>query len=921
MDPISFAASIITLVQTSSKLYQFLQSVRHVDAQYGALSNEVSALTGHLRSINAIFQDCRRHHFALVAIDDAVWNQSSVTIADCQQTIDDLSALVERIGGGRPSRSFLRKTRMTTQMHIHSSEVVSFRDKIHLSTISLQTLLQIITVSLSLRRSTSHDLALRELRVLRQDLEASDRVVRDFDSYSNDRSDRYLVKNLESLLRVARDYHSNASNTATTIYKAGATSCNTKSDMDQAYAESVSVPGATSDKRRQVLSFLQRQERPSRVNSTVIPKTMGLATFSPRSLSSPALEFDEDAPIKLEVEVDNLVSGGLRKTAQKAIREFNMKKAEAILDQTVARYKMTGPEDALHSRLRIQLALCRILQDKQSEELRDFIIDIAEYRGTKRTVADQLLYALALSYMHTLEYRKAEKICSLIGSDSTRSNSSGCPGTTEVSKLLFFSHRLTGQNILADAIAEQLPGLSLDERLPTANIFISGCPELLGELFDTSDLSQTPLLVRSLQDHYEFYTASRLNFNLAQMEKASRKDPETQPTRSQSTWRGSRWMGSRRLFNILNAARNRDYQDENGNRVSSWISGQDCNSRAPSIPTFDDTLDMDESKRWAWMHAQDPNGKAPSVPAFEPRTWGHVRRLESTQARAADTPIMALAQEVPDWPLVTLMDTSPPAELEDTALTPAVIAARFNTSPERSRSRVELLRSRCVSAASRSSQEEPHKSAIPVIVGHRESSSDNPMANFIESPCENPIDAGMLLDNTINNDSHIVALHSDAASHQSSPTHSDHSPRTTRNIPELSSETRIPRLSDKDSGYYSTDTMKIARLLVDFAKSYARGDTGKVNSEAMHRKRNYIRSKQGSPSVIGASRKVASNATRAKRRPEDLEATMPRHQCDSTSTGEVASQSDNDSTISDASGASRIGSHRTSHVCIRLLWP
>lgn len=146
MDPISFTASVITLVEASSKVYQFLQSVQHIDTQYTALSNEVSALTGHLRSINAILQDCRRHHFALVAIDDAVWNQSSVTIADCQQTIDDLSALVERIGGGTRSHSFLRRTRMTTQMHIHSSEVVSFRDKIHLSTMSLQTLLQIITV-------------------------------------------------------------------------------------------------------------------------------------------------------------------------------------------------------------------------------------------------------------------------------------------------------------------------------------------------------------------------------------------------------------------------------------------------------------------------------------------------------------------------------------------------------------------------------------------------------------------------------------------------------------------------------------------------------------------------------------------------------------------------------------------------------
>lgn len=738
-------------------------------------------------------------------------------------------------------------------------------------------------------------MALRELRVLRQDLEASDRFAREFDSYSNDRSDRYLVKNLESFLRAARDYHSNTSNTATTIYMAGTTNRNADSDLDQAYAESVSVPGATSAKRRQVLSFLRRQERPSRANSTVIPNRTGETTFSPWNFGSAALEFDEDAPVKLEVEVDNLVSGGLRKMAQRVIREFNMKKAEAILDKTVARYKMTGPEDALHSRLRIQLALCRILQDKQSEALRAFIIDIAEYRGTKRTVADQLLYTLALSYIHTLEYKKAEQICSLIGSNSTKSNSPGCPGKTEVSKLLYFSHRRTGEEILADAIAEQLPDISLEKRLPTANVFISGCPELLGELFDTSDLSQTPFLVSSLQDHYEFYTASRLNFHLAQMDKASRDEPDTQSTRSQSTSRASRWMGSRRLFNLLVAARNRDYNDGNGNRVSYWIRCQGSNGRAPSVTASDNTSDKDEFKR-----------------------WGQISTVESTKPRAAGRPTMALTQGRPNVHLVELMDTSQPAELENTALTPAEIAARINNGPSESRSKVKTVCRHCVSAASRSAHREPHKRAIQVIVGQRKSSSDRCTPNFLPSSGEKPIDVaidvGKLSDEQVKNSSHIKALHYVTALHQSWPINRDQSPRTTGNVTELPNETRIPRVSDADSDYASSDNTRIKRLLENFAQNYAHGDTGRSNSEAMHRKTSYTGSKQGSSTVVGALRRVVSVAKRSKQRPNDPEATMLPHQYDSLSTGEVAFQSDNDSIILEVSAPPDLRPRQTSLV-------
>ncbi|KAK7916825.1 hypothetical protein PG985_010433 [Apiospora marii] len=62
MDPLSI----------NTKVYRFLQSLRHAEPGYAALCTELSARTGFLQSINRTFQDCRRHPFALAAIDEAV---------------------------------------------------------------------------------------------------------------------------------------------------------------------------------------------------------------------------------------------------------------------------------------------------------------------------------------------------------------------------------------------------------------------------------------------------------------------------------------------------------------------------------------------------------------------------------------------------------------------------------------------------------------------------------------------------------------------------------------------------------------------------------------------------------------------------------------------------------------------------------
>ncbi|KAK8023509.1 hypothetical protein PG993_011575 [Apiospora rasikravindrae] len=485
MDPLSITTSVITLVDATTKVYRFLQSIRHADSGYSALCMELHSLAGLLQSISRTFDDCRRHTFALAAIDEAVWDQSRLAIADCQQTIDDLTALVGRIGGLARNRSILRRTRIATQMHLHSGEAASFRDKVHVSTLSLQTLLQIINVSLSLRSNNSHDTTLRELRRLKRDLETSDGVARDIDCYSVDRFDKRLLRNLESLLSAARDFHSSASSKAGTIYGGGVARHNTEPEVDHTSTDSVSVPMVTPEKQRQMEVFVQHQGYLSRSKSPVPSNA--------------------------------IISAGMGKLAQKAIREFDFAKSEDVLKHALARYKMTGPEDDRHSRLRTQHALCGLLLGKQSA-LEDSVLDLAEYRGTKRTVADQLLFALALSYMHTLNFPKAQQICKLVGSNSSRSTRSAYPGKLDILKLFYVSYRLSGEDLLADAIEEQHPELSLQESLPTAGTFVAGCPELLGELFGTLNEPQMPSLVRGFWDFCGTTQKTPLELRLAQYE-------------------------------------------------------------------------------------------------------------------------------------------------------------------------------------------------------------------------------------------------------------------------------------------------------------------------------------------------------------------------------------------------------------------
>jgi hypothetical protein len=148
MDPLSITASAITLVEAANSIYRFFNSIRHADKGLAALCVELRTLSGFLKSIDKAHEDFCRNPLSLVSADRDLWEQSRIALDDCQQTFDQLAALIERMRG--PTRSntinLFHRTKLATNMSIHAREIVTFRDKIHMSSISLQTVLQVINL-------------------------------------------------------------------------------------------------------------------------------------------------------------------------------------------------------------------------------------------------------------------------------------------------------------------------------------------------------------------------------------------------------------------------------------------------------------------------------------------------------------------------------------------------------------------------------------------------------------------------------------------------------------------------------------------------------------------------------------------------------------------------------------------------------
>ncbi|KAI1122886.1 hypothetical protein F5Y10DRAFT_64512 [Nemania abortiva] len=495
MDPLSITTSVITLIGAASNVYSFLQSIRHADRGFQSLVREVSTLNGFLRSLDKALEDCRGNPYALTHIDPALWKESKVALSDCQEILNELGSVFSE--PKRPSRSntLFRKARVAAELRSRAGEIASFREKISMSNMSLQTLLQVINVSLSLRSNESHDNILRDLKELKDALKKSSQAATV--SYSTlflNEQDARLVHHLKGLIRAAHDFHTSASTTASTVAGSVQPPPTDFGDDDARSGIQCRMP---SIKRQQIETYLSQNERISRASTSASEgKTEEIVSPDPLKNSEAITETRE---VDSNHTFSTIFTGGFSKIAQRALQQLDLQKAEDLLRRALKWYSSSGSDDTHQQRrLQTQLALCYLLQGNRPEA-QYLIIDLLDSSVQQDTIAHQLLYALALLQLHELDFEGARENSKRLWEALQKTPHCTALDANDAMRVLATSYQESGDTLLADAIEAELPDVRLSEPVPKMVDFLVDCEELIVGIFGLQgSISNTFSVVRKI---------------------------------------------------------------------------------------------------------------------------------------------------------------------------------------------------------------------------------------------------------------------------------------------------------------------------------------------------------------------------------------------------------------------------------------
>lgn len=146
MDPLSITVSTITLIEAVTKVYRFLSKIPQADVKFAELCVELKHLSDVLQSINAMRVEGQHNILAFARVDQDLWKQSDLALSDCEKTLQELTALVDRIKTSTGSRTFLRRIRLATDLRLQTKDLVLMKEKLRTSNSSFQTLLQVLNV-------------------------------------------------------------------------------------------------------------------------------------------------------------------------------------------------------------------------------------------------------------------------------------------------------------------------------------------------------------------------------------------------------------------------------------------------------------------------------------------------------------------------------------------------------------------------------------------------------------------------------------------------------------------------------------------------------------------------------------------------------------------------------------------------------
>lgn len=304
---------------------------------------------------------------------------------------------------------------------------------------------------------------------------------------SNSTSERRFLHNTEDYVLAIRAFHKSARTTAGTVQGHSEHGRDTTGGTNQ-YESSSVVFRMPTRKRHEIVTLLQRNEKQELLSTT----PTALQVNDAKAIASP-LDGPQLAPLRINPTM--VLTDGFSKLAHKAIQDLDFLGAETFLRRAMEQHKNTGVDSFQHRRLRKQLSLSLFFQgrDKDAKEL---ILDLAEHYGEGLNTTSQLLFALALSRAHDMEFDEARTICEQLCQIRCISDdgSSGMLSKYDVFRLLVTCYRQSRDWMSANAIIAEIPEIDEDLCVPSPLEYILGSDDLILEFLGDAECRTTPSL-------------------------------------------------------------------------------------------------------------------------------------------------------------------------------------------------------------------------------------------------------------------------------------------------------------------------------------------------------------------------------------------------------------------------------------------
>ncbi|KAM3452740.1 hypothetical protein MY3296_004309 [Beauveria thailandica] len=419
MDPLSICASAVALIGASKSvtkaLYSFTQYATHAEAHVASLCSEMTTLTKYLSSINKTLKSCRRNASALALVDAELWRQSDLALQDCEATLNELSTFVAKLTTSNKTPFW--RAKVAFDISIHARKLDEFRARLKRSNCALHTVLQTITVSLSLQNNASQELILVELNKLQECIEEAVCIAKRSPVSTHSRltalSESMATKNLNGLVKAAENLHSSATTTV------GSSLGGSIADWPAPAIETGSIAGLTPFRTERLHEYIRKTSQESNPFAATITEARDLdsAEFPEYLIADGSAELTKNhfTPMKptLDADFQLRLHDVLEDFAIEKMKHRDFDNAATFLKQALSGEMGPVAEMKVGMRLQIRLGICYVLQRKIPEAWK-VISRLEQNDGLENIEVLHLMHALAMVHLAKSELAEAKNLCERI---------------------------------------------------------------------------------------------------------------------------------------------------------------------------------------------------------------------------------------------------------------------------------------------------------------------------------------------------------------------------------------------------------------------------------------------------------------------------------------------------------------------------